>query len=130
LVRVGIDLASVEDVEDALRVHGERYLRRVYTPREIDDCRTVSGTLDARRLAARFAAKEAVFKVLSPGDVAFPLTTVEVVTGPSGQPELTFDPRGRSIAAAVGIRSLSVSLTHGGQYAAAVVIAEILGDAA
>jgi holo-[acyl-carrier protein] synthase len=129
-VRIGIDLASVEDVEDALRVHGDRYLRRVYTAGEVDDCRLVSGALDTRRLAARFAAKEAAFKALSPGDVAFPLTTVEVVTGRSGQPELSLDPLGQSMAAAVGVRSLSVSLTHEGQYAAAVVIAEMLGDAA
>jgi holo-[acyl-carrier protein] synthase len=129
-VRIGIDLASVEDVEDALRVHGDRYLRRVYTAAEVDDCRTGSGALDTRRLAARFAAKEAAFKALSPGDVAFPFTTVEVVTGQSGQPELALDQHGQSLAAAVGIRSLSVSLTHEGAYGAAVVIAEMLGDAA
>ena len=129
-MRIGIDLASVEDVEAALRIHGDRYLHRVYTPGEVDDCRLVSGSLDTRRLAARFAAKEAAFKALSPGDVAFPLTTVEVVTGRSGQPELALDQHGRSLAAAAGIRSLSVSLTHEGAYGAAVVIAEMLGDAA
>lgn len=118
-------------MDDALRVHGERYLRRVFTAGEVSACRTLSGVLDTRRLAARFAAKEATFKALSPdGDVAFPLTAVEVVNGPSGRPELAFDPRGRSLAAALGVRSLSVSLTHEGAYAAAVVIAEMLGDAA
>jgi holo-[acyl-carrier protein] synthase len=129
-LKVGIDLASVADVEDAVRVHGERYLGRVFTPREVRDCRTVSGSLDPRRLAARFAAKEATFKALSPGDVPFPLSSVEIVEGESGRPELSLDARARAIAARVGVRDLSVSLAQEGAYATAVVVANVTGDAA
>ena len=64
-VRVGIDLVSVQAVQDSLRAHPQAYLARVYTDREVTDCRTADG-VDPERLAARFAAKEATLKVLRP----------------------------------------------------------------
>jgi len=65
-VRVGIDLVSVDAVRQSLSEHGEHYLSRVYSEREVRDCTTPSGP-DPERLAARFAAKEATLKVLRPG---------------------------------------------------------------
>ncbi len=61
-LRVGIDTVEVAAVEAAIAAHGDRYLERVYTPREVADCNG-----DAERLAARFAAKEATFKALRAG---------------------------------------------------------------
>ena len=60
-IRTGTDLAAVEDVVDAVAAHGERYLDRVFTVRERAD----TGD-DPERLAARFAGKEAVVKLLRP----------------------------------------------------------------
>jgi holo-[acyl-carrier protein] synthase len=122
---VGIDLASVASVDDALRDFGERYLERVYTTREVEDCR-VGSTLSATRLAARFAVKEAAFKALRvPRDCAVPWRTVELVNGPSGAPELRLTGEAADLAAAGGIVELSVSLTHEGPFAAAVVLATL-----
>lgn len=53
--RVGIDLIAVESVEESIRTHDDRYLNRVYTQRQLSDCRTDAG-IDAERLAARCAA--------------------------------------------------------------------------
>src|SRR5271156_6975102 len=58
-VRVGCDVVAIEDVQDSLAAFGDRYLRKVFTASEINDCR---GSNRVHRLAARFAAKEAVIK--------------------------------------------------------------------
>ena len=56
-IGVGIDMVAIDEVRESLRSHGERYLNRIYTEAELRDWRT-----DARRPAARFAAKEATMK--------------------------------------------------------------------
>jgi holo-[acyl-carrier protein] synthase len=116
-LRVGIDLVQASTVAEALAEHGERYLQRVYTATEIAQC---GG--DPLRLAARFAAKEAAMKVLRPGDAAVPWPSIEVVRDPEGVPVLTLHGPAAELAAGAGIREFAVSLTHEGQYAAAVVV--------
>ena len=67
-IRVGIDLAAVKAVAESLAgPHAEHYLERVYTAGEVDDCRDPEGEIEADRLAARFAAKEAAIKALPGG---------------------------------------------------------------
>jgi holo-[acyl-carrier protein] synthase len=121
-VRVGIDLLEVQEVEDSVRTHADRYLERVFTPGELADCRTDSG-VDAERLAARFAAKEATIKVLRPGDVAVPWTSIEVERAPSGSVVLRLDGEAASLAAAAGVGDLALSFSHERGLAAAVVVA-------
>ncbi|MFL5863914.1 MAG: holo-ACP synthase [Solirubrobacteraceae bacterium] len=124
-LRVGLDLVSAETVRESLQRHGPRYLHRVYTEREVADCRTEHGA-DARRLAARFAVKEATFKVLRVGkDDAVPWTAVEVRRHPPHGVSVVLTGRAAELAQAAGIRELAVSLTHEKGRAAAVVVAEI-----
>jgi holo-[acyl-carrier protein] synthase len=124
-LRVGIDLVSVESVREAMVAHGDRYLARVYTPGELEDCMGRAG-VDPERLAARFAAKEAVFKVLQVGDQAVAWLDVETRTHhPSGSVKLILSGSAADIAARAGITDLSLSFTHERGCAAAVVIAEI-----
>ncbi len=122
--RVGIDLIAVESVEESIRTHEDRYLNRVYTRRELSDCRTGTG-IDAEKLAARFAAKEATMKVLRPGAVGVPWSSIGVRRDPGCAPELELTGSAATLAGDVGINDLALSLTHDGGYAAAVVIAEI-----
>ncbi|MBK5305571.1 MAG: 4'-phosphopantetheinyl transferase superfamily protein [Frankiaceae bacterium] len=121
--RVGIDLIAVEDVAAALSAHGERYLARVYTDREVQDCAGPAGP-DPLRLAARFAAKEATMKVLRPGDAAVPWPSVEVRRNPGGDVELALTGAAKALAEDAGLSGFAVSLTHDGAYAAAVVVAD------
>jgi holo-[acyl-carrier protein] synthase len=123
-LRVGIDLVQVSTVRDAIAAHGDHYLERVYTARELEDCRT-GGVVDPQRLAARFAAKEAAMKALRVADEAVPLPTIEVVRGRTGYAELELHGPAGELARAQGITSLAVSLTHEDEYASAVVAAEL-----
>lgn len=130
-LRIGIDLISVADIVDALESHGDRYLQRVFTRREVDDCRVPGGGIDPQRLAARFAAKEAVLKALRIDPSAgLALTSVEITTGRLGDPEVVLAPDAAKLAAAAEVGEFSVSLTHEGAYAAAVVIAATPGNGA
>jgi holo-[acyl-carrier protein] synthase len=118
-----MDLVDVRGVEEALRTHPDRYLRRVYSPREVDECHR-AGRLDARLLAQCFAAKEAVVKVLAPasGDaVPWPAVTVR---RRGGRPQAVLEGGAADLAARRGIRGLSLSITHEAHHAAAVAIAE------
>jgi holo-[acyl-carrier protein] synthase len=123
-IRVGLDLVSIETVRDSISAHGRRYLERVYTERELADCRA-GAEVDPKRLAARFAAKEAVFKVLRVGDHAVSWTDVEVRRDPAGWVGLSLSGRAATLAEAAGISELALSLTHEQGCAAAVVVAEI-----
>ena len=123
-VRVGIDLVSVASVEDSLRTHGDRYLQRLYTEREVADCSTERGVAP-ERLAARFAAKEAALKVLRPQDDSVPWKTIEVRRDDGGWVSLLLSGRAAGLAREAGVSDLAVSLTHEGPFASAVVVAEL-----
>jgi holo-[acyl-carrier protein] synthase len=124
-IRVGLDLVAVQTVADSLSAHGDRYLGRIYSPAEVADCRTGDDGVDPQRLAARFAAKEAAFKVLRVGDEAVAWTDVEVVRDRSGWVSLSLSGRAATLAEAAGIAEFAVSLSHEQGCAAAVVIANI-----
>ena len=79
-VRVGCDVVAIEDVQDSLAAFGDRYLRKVFTASEINDCQ---GRNRVHRLAARFAAKEAVIKAFAEPDMPFPLARDRGNTGRS-----------------------------------------------
>jgi holo-[acyl-carrier protein] synthase len=124
-VRVGIDTVLVESVREAIRVHGEHYLERVYTPAELEDCR-VNDRVDCQRLAARFAAKEAALKVLRPDTEGINLQTIEVLRRPAGWVELKLTGPAADLAAKAGLGDLAVSLTHEPEIASAVVVGELV----
>ena len=122
--RVGVDLASTDAVRAALAAHGDRYLRRAYTDAEIADCSSAAG-VDVDSLAARVAAKEAVKKVLRTDGV--PWRSIEVVRHPAGWTSVALDGRAALEAERQGIGDITLSLTHDGDYAAAVAFAEAAG---
>lgn len=115
---MGTDLTSVPEVREAIATHGDRYLQRIYTPEELADAEG-----DPRRLAARFAAKEAVLKVLRPDDDSLPWNEIRVRRHPSGWTDLVLSGRVAARATEVGVLEWAVSLTHEGELAAAVVVA-------
>lgn len=123
-IRVGFDLVSVAEVDEELRSpQRDRYLARIYTEREVADC-TAGALVSAERLAARFAAKEATFKVLPASEVGISLREIEVVQATSGAVELVLHGSAAERAGRAGIVALSLSLSHEAGMAGAVVVAE------
>ena len=115
-------MVAVASIEEAIAAHGDHYLTRIYTEHELDDCR-VDGTVDAERLAGRFAAKEAAMKTLRPGDEAVPWSSIAVHRRAAGWVALELTGPAAELAEQSGIADMAVSLTHERGYAAAVVVA-------
>ena len=115
--RTGCDLQRIDDVTDAIRDFGARYLDRVYTPAEQE-----AGRLGgAASLAARFAAKEAVLKLIGTADGVDPR---EVEIGhESGRPVVRLSGRAATLASQVHLGPIDVSLSHSGDHALAVAVA-------
>lgn len=124
-VRTGCDLVRVADVDHARRRYGRRYLQRVFTEREQSDS---AGPDAARRLAARFAAKEAVVKALRAGDVMGPWTEIEIARDPVGGTRVVFHGGMKDTPAARAVTSIDVSVAHEGHLAMATAVALIEPD--
>lgn len=120
-VRVGVDVARPSDVAASLDRFGDSYLQRVFTPREVADC-SGAPQVRAARLAARFAAKEAVLKVLRPDDESTDWRSIEVRRSAAGWCEIHLTGSTARLAQAAGITDLSVALSHDGDLATAVVV--------
>jgi holo-[acyl-carrier protein] synthase len=124
-VRVGIDVTGVAEVADSVRVFGDRYLQRIYTPHELDCCRSATSEsgLSYESLAARFAAKEAAIKVLRPVGPRPEWRAIEVKRQDDGSCVLTLAGLAAGLAEQAGLDHLAVSLTHDAGIGAAVVVA-------
>ena len=120
-LRIGNDLLAVDEVRDAVTRFGDRYLRRVFTVAELDYCRASHAEF-AERLAARFAAKEAVLKVLRPVDAWPPWHQIEIVRQVGGWCEVQLTGRAAELASRDHVTILSCSLSHDSSYASAVVL--------
>lgn len=122
-LRVGTDLTAVAGVDESLRgAHRNHYLERIYTDREVDDCRGPSGRVEPERLAARFAAKEATIKALPGAGEGVRLTQIEVVQDEDGSVSLNLSGRAAELLAESGGTEVAVSVTHEGGFAAATVV--------
>jgi len=118
-IRTGTDLAAVEDVIAGIDANGDRYLTRVFTQRERADAGD-----DPERLAARFAGKEAVLKLLRPRrSDAVPLTDIAIVHDAEGAPVVELTGRAAELAAAIGCGTIAISLAHERGLATATAVA-------
>lgn len=123
-VRVGIDTVSVAAIADSLARFGERFTQRLFTVAERADARAVHGEAAwHERLAARFAAKEAVIKALDLPEAGVGWRDIELTRAPSGRPALALHGRAAALAARQGVRDWAVSISHDGGHACAVVVA-------
>ena len=123
IVGTGIDIAEVPRIAQALARHGDRFLHRVFTEGEIKYCDSKANRVE--RYAARFAAKEAGMKALGTGwSDGLGWRDLEVENLPSGRPTLRLHGKAAELAEQMGVRNISLSLTHTAQQAMAMVILE------
>lgn len=123
ILRNGVDLIETHRVQDALDRFGQRFLQRIYTPRELEICKD-----QIQSLAARWAAKEAVAKAFCTGigDISF--QEIEILRGPRQEPVLHLHGAAEKLARDTGLTNWSISLSHTETHAIAFVTA--LGKAA
>lgn len=123
IVGTGVDLAEVPRIRASIDRFGEKFVERIYTPREIAYVRRKANKYE--RFAARFAAKEAGMKALGTGwRHGVRWQDFEVANLPSGRPTLNLHGAAREYAEKLGVRSISLSLTHTAEYGLAYVIFE------
>jgi len=122
IVAHGIDLVDFPRIEEMAKRHGERFLNRVFTATEQAYAEANKNGLE--KLAGRFAAKEAILKLMGTGwrgKIAW--TDIEIVNNPAGQPEVTLCGEVKKIADRLGIKHISISITHTANFAIASAVA-------
>ncbi len=122
---VGFDLVDVREVQDSIDRFGERYLTRVYTPAEIEYAMSAPDRATAaRRLGARFAAKEATIKALGASERGISPREIEVARSADGAIRIILHGPAFAAAREVGATAFVVSVSHQGDLAGAVVVME------
>ncbi len=117
MTSIGVDIVEIERVESAIKRGGERFLSRVYTETELRTCQDRFSSL-----ASRFAAKEAVMKVLGTGGIGIAWREIEILTGDDGKPSVKLYGRAKDKAVELSLEEFSISLADSKQYAVAVAI--------
>ena len=112
---LGIDIIEVERIRSALARFGSRFTRRILTEAEAAYVRDRPETL-----AGRWAAKEAVSKVLGLGVRGVGWREIEIVRLPTGQPTVRLHDRAKRRADQLGMARIAVSISHEKQYAVAI----------
>ena len=123
IVGTGIDIAEVPRIRQSIERFGDRFLQRIYTAGEMRYCDSKANR--GERYAARFAAKEAAMKALGTGwNHGVRWRDCEVVRLPGGRPMIAFHGKAAEVAAKLGVKNASLSLTHTAEQAFAQVILE------
>jgi holo-[acyl-carrier protein] synthase len=121
-LRVGTDIVSVARIRASLERFGERFQLRLFTAAEREYCLRM-GSRAAEHFAARFAAKEAVLKVLRPASSTPDWRGIEIRRDPTGWCSVVLHGAAEATARAQGIREIAVSLTHDEGFAASTALA-------
>jgi len=123
ILGTGIDLAEVPRIRASIERYGDKFVQRIYTPAEIAYVNSKANKFE--RFAARFAAKEAGMKALGTGwRRGVRWQDFEVANQRSGRPTLRLHGRAAEIAAEIGVKKISLSLTHTSDNGMAFVIFE------
>lgn len=117
-IAVGIDIIEVGRVRKVFEKHGERFLQRVFTENEAQQCRG-----KPERLAGRFAAKEAISKALGTGLHGIAWREMEIVQLRSGRPTVTLHGNAKRRAELLGISAFDVSMADLAEFSIAIAVA-------
>jgi holo-[acyl-carrier protein] synthase len=126
-VTTGIDIIEVERIKEAILEMGDSFLNRIYTEKEIEYCNK-SEVMKYQHFAARFAAKEAVFKAISEyidGRKDAIWKDIEIINSESGKPEINVDKLKENINKTgdnVRLINIDVSISHIRDFAVASAV--------
>ena len=123
IVGTGVDLAEVPRIRASIERYGEKFIRRIYTPAEIAYVERKANKYE--RYAARFAAKEAGMKAIGTGwRRGVTWQDFEVANLRSGKPTLLLHGVAAGFAEKLGVKHVSLSITHTAGLSMAHVILE------
>jgi holo-[acyl-carrier protein] synthase len=118
LISIGTDIIECVRIAQMIEKHGEVFLQRVFTHREIEYCSSRKAA--TQHYAGRWAAKEAVLKVLGTGWArGIQWTDLEIQNEVSGAPVMKLSGKAAEIAQERGIQEVMVSISHCRAYATA-----------
>jgi len=119
VIGIGIDIIEIDRIKKSVDEYGDQYLQKVYTPDEIKYCLAKKNKY--QHLAARFAAKEAIYKAISSNwSSEFGWQDMEIINAPNGMPEVKF--KGNLEKFLSNEKSLKISMSHSRDYVACVAI--------
>jgi len=118
MLKTGVDLIEIERIKASINKYGERFLKRIYTSKELS---LFGGNVGS--LAARWAAKEAVAKALGCGIGPVQWIEIEILRGEQKEPVLYLHGDAAKMADEQGLTSWSLSLSHTHEHAVAMVVA-------
>lgn len=122
ILGLGLDLVSIPRIQKNIDRFGAHFLERILTPGELE---ILPRGREATYAAGRFAAKEAAVKAIGTGfSEGVGLKDLEILAQPNGQPRLHFRGEALRKTLAMGVRRISVSISHERELAVAVVILE------
>jgi holo-[acyl-carrier protein] synthase len=115
---IGIDVVENARIADALRRHGDSFIKRIYQAAEVEYCQAMRDP--PPHFAARFAAKEAVSKAFGTGfGRHFSWRDIEVRRKASGEPFIVLHGGAAELAKRLGVCAVFVTLSHSQHYAVA-----------
>jgi holo-[acyl-carrier protein] synthase len=119
VIGIGVDIIEIERVKESVNKYGEHFLDKIYTKRELEYCLNKNDKY--QHLAARFAAKEAVYKALSSGwNKNIGWKNIEITNEPNGMPIVNLNGDVKNFLSQQ--KSLKISISHSRDYVAAVAI--------
>lgn len=116
---LGIDIIEIHRIKESIEKYGADFLTKIYTPAEIKYCSSKQNKY--QHFAARFAAKEAVYKAFSTArQDSISWQDIEITNEPSGMPVVQLSERLNSYL--MGEKKLKISISHSENYVACVAI--------
>jgi holo-[acyl-carrier protein] synthase len=122
LVGIGTDIIECVRIRAMIDKHGELFLRRVFTEREIRYCQRSRQATE--HFAGRWAAKEAILKSLGTGwSKGLCFTDIEIANDSTGKPRVELRAATRDHAQSIGVGDVLISISHCRAYATALALA-------
>ena len=119
IIKTGIDIIEVTRIQEAIEKHGELFLNKIFDKSEVKYCKN-TGKMEYQHYAARFAAKEAVFKAISiklEDKYSICWKDIEIINDSQGRPSVTLQGNIQK-----NIEQIDISLSHCKEYATANVV--------
>ena len=124
IIGIGTDIIEIERLKDSIEKYGAHFLDHIYTPDE-QAAAEAKGEMQFAYYAGRWAAKEAISKVLGTGFTAkCQWTGISIDNDKAGKPFVTLTGVTAKTAKALGIRSIHLSISHEKSYACAFAVGE------